>query len=132
MMTVDLTTPPQDNSYHHQIQIESEEPEFLIQSSQALMQDNSYLNTRVEAVTNIESHIHELGQIFSRFSEMVQRSQFDVDRIDDNIAHAHDSFLAGRDELIRYWQSTQGNFWLLAKITGLLLFFITVFVIFIL
>lgn len=131
MMTIDLNTPEPEPAYQ-EINIESQEPEFLIQSSQALLQDNSYLNSRVEAVTNIEGHINELGQIFNRFSEMVQRSQFDVDRIDDNITTAHDSFLAGHDELIRYWQSTQGNFWLFAKITMLLLFFITVFVTFVL
>ena len=132
MVTIDLDTPPTQDSPHQEIQIADEEPEFLIQSSQALVQDNSYLNSRVEAVTSIESHINELGQIFSRFSEMVQRSQFDVDRIDDNVNQAHDSFLAGRDELLRYWQNSQGNFWLFAKISALLLFFITVFVMFIL
>lgn len=131
LVTIDLNTPPKE-ILDQKIYIQSDEPEFLLQSSQALLQDNSYLNSRVEAVTNIEGHINELGQIFSRFSEMVQRSQFDVDRIDDNVSNAHDSFLAGHDELIRYWQSTQGNFWLFAKITMLLLFFVTVFVMFVL
>mmetsp|Transcript_7466 Transcript_7466/g.8588 ORF Transcript_7466/g.8588 Transcript_7466/m.8588 type:complete len:348 (+) Transcript_7466:52-1095(+) len=111
---------------------EDEEPEFLIRPQQALMEENSYLNSRVEAVTNIESHIHELGNIFSRFSEMVAQSQYAVDRIDDNVNNAHDAFLGGRDELLRYWHNSQGNFWLMAKISFVLLFFLTFFILFIL
>mmetsp|Transcript_14945 Transcript_14945/g.17475 ORF Transcript_14945/g.17475 Transcript_14945/m.17475 type:complete len:354 (-) Transcript_14945:168-1229(-) len=117
---------------HSQTFDDQQEPEFLIQPQQSLMEEHSYLNSRVEAVTNIETHIHELGNIFSRFSEMVAQSQYTVDRIDDNVNTAHDSLLAGRDELMRYWQSSQGNFWLMAKISFVLLFFLTFFIMFIL
>ena len=108
--------------------------ELNLQPSQALLQetDTSYLTSRVEAVTNIEKHIQELGTIFSRFSELVAQSEHSVARIDDNVNLAEERLLLGRDELMRYWRNNQGNLWLMMKVSFVLLFFLTFFIVFVL
>lgn len=111
-----------------------EDIELNLQPSQQILQqtDTSYLNSRVEAVTSIEKHIQELGTIFSRFSELVAQSETTVTRIDDNLAFAEDRMTLGQNELLKYWNSQSGNFWLVAKISFVLLFFLTVFIVFVL
>lgn len=108
--------------------------ELNLLPAQALLQesDQGYLTSRVEAVTNIEKHIQELGTIFSRFSEIVAQSEQSVARIDDNVNLAEERLMMGRDELMKYWRSHQGNFWLLMKVSFVLLFFLTFFIVFIL
>ena len=52
------------------------------QQSQALMvpQQDTYLNSRAEALHNVESTIHELGGIFQELAHMVGRllARFDL------------------------------------------------------
>lgn len=108
--------------------------ELSLQNSEAVLKQNDtdYLKSRVEAVTSIEQHISELGGIFSRFSELIAQSESTISRIDDNVALAEERMFLGRDELLKYWNGQKGNFWLFAKISFVVLFFLTIFIVFIL
>lgn len=50
------------------------------QQTQALMvpQQDTYLNSRAEALHNVESTIHELGSIFQNLAQMVCRPFFSL------------------------------------------------------
>jgi len=101
----------------------------LIQQS-ATVQDESYLTSRAEAMTTIESHIMELGEVFSQLSQMVTEHGQLVNRIDDNVRDAQENWNLGHQQLIRTWQNVSNNRWLAAKVAFILMFFMTFFVVF--
>ena len=129
-----LTSAKTPGEFGKSSQFEDVDLELNLQPSKSMLQqtDTSYLNSRVEAVTNIEKHIQELSGIFSRFSELVAQSEHSVARIDDNVNLAEERLMLGRDELLRYWRNNQGNFWLMLKVSFVLRFFLTFFIVFVL
>lgn len=102
---------------------------------QAMMQvqhggDLSYLNSRADAMQNIESTIVELGGIFTQLAHMIKEQEEIMVRIDSNVEDAAMNVEAGHSELLKYFQSVTSNRWLMVKIFGVLIFFFIFFVIF--
>lgn len=106
-----------------------EGPSLLIQPV-VHMQDNSYLSSRAEAMSTIETYISDLGDIFGQLNEMVAEQGSLVDRIDENVRDTEAHVDYARMELLRTWANVSNNRWLAAKVTFILLFFMTFFVVF--
>ena len=103
---------------------------FKLEASQQLIPTQSYLKDRARAVTNIESHIVELGSIFNQLAGMVAEQGQDVQTIYDNTDESLANVQAGHSELLKFYNSIRGNRALILKIFGVLLFFITFFIVF--
>jgi len=100
--------------------------------TRALMTDQSesYLQSRADAMQNIESTIVELGGIFSQLAHMVKEQEEVMVRIDSNVEDAAMNVEAGHSELLRYFRSVTSNRWLMVKVFGVLIFFFVFFVVF--
>ncbi len=105
------------------------EPMPLIAANQ-VQQDDRYLSSRAEAMSSIESHIVELGEVFHQLAHMVAEQGQLVARIDDNVRDTQVNLSAGHDQLMQTWQGMSGNKMLAAKLVAVLLFFITFFITF--
>eukprot|EP00559_Dactyliosolen_fragilissimus_P007272 CAMPEP_0184864802 /NCGR_PEP_ID=MMETSP0580-20130426/16096_1 /TAXON_ID=1118495 /ORGANISM="Dactyliosolen fragilissimus" /LENGTH=434 /DNA_ID=CAMNT_0027363721 /DNA_START=116 /DNA_END=1421 /DNA_ORIENTATION=- len=56
-----------------------------------LIPDQNYLRERADAMTQVESHIVELGTIFNKLAVMVGEQQEMVQRVEDNVNDANDN-----------------------------------------
>ena len=92
--------------------------------------DMSYLQSRADAMQNIESTIFKLGGIFNQLASMIKGQEEIMDRIDSNVENAAETVKAGHLEILKYFQSVTSNRWLMVKIFGILIFFFIFFVIF--
>merc|ERR1719189_2814478 len=106
-----------------------------MEQSSAMMQmqrggDMSYLQSRADAMQNIESTIVELGGIFNQLATMIKEQEEIMVRIDSNVEDAALNVDAGHSEILKYFQSVSSNRWLMVKIFGVLIFFFIFFVIF--
>jgi len=106
-----------------------------MEQSSAMMQmqrggDTSYLQSRADAMQNIESTIVELGGIFNQLATMIKEQEEIMVRIDSNVEDAAINVEAGHSEILKYFQSVTSNRWLMVKIFGVLIFFFIFFVIF--
>lgn len=100
------------------------------QGQQLAVPDQSYVESRAEAVTNIESHIVELGQIFNRLSVMINEQGDMVQRIDDNVEDTVSNITSGQNELMRYFQNLSDNRMLALKVFAILFSFMIFFLVF--
>jgi len=100
--------------------------------SQLLGQDEteSYLQSRANAMQDIESTIVELGGIFQQLATMVKEQEEVVQRIDSNIEDSEMNVEAANVELLKYFRSVASNRWLMIKVFALLIFFFVIFVVF--
>lgn len=103
---------------------------FKLEASQQLIPSQSYLQNRAEAVTNIESHIVELGSIFNRLAEMVSEQGHDVQTIYDNTDESLMNVQAGHSELLKFYNNIRGNRALILKIFMVLMAFAGFFILF--
>jgi len=106
-----------------------------MEESTAMMQmqhggDMTYLQSRADAMQNIESTIVELGGIFNQLATMIKEQEEIMVRIDSNVEEAGMNVEQGHSEILKYFQSVSSNRWLMVKIFGVLIFFFIFFVIF--
>ncbi|KAJ1961660.1 hypothetical protein GGI12_003129, partial [Dipsacomyces acuminosporus] len=95
-------------------------------SSQMMLlqqQQSSYLDSRSDAISSIESTISELGQIFQQLAQMVSEQRDVVQRIDANVESIDVNIGAAQNELLRYYTNISSNRWLMAKIFLVILVF---------
>ena len=86
---------------------------------------NDYIQSRSTAIESIESTIAELGQIFTQLANMVAEQRETVQRIDaDTVDIAHNVSGAQR-ELLKYYASISSNRWLMMKVFGVLIVFVS-------
>ena len=102
---------------------------------QAMMQvqrsgDLSYLQSRADAIQNIESTIVELGGIFQQLAHMIKEQEEIMVRIDSNVEDTQMNVEAGHQQILKYFHSVSSNRMLMVKIFGVLIFFFIFFVIF--
>lgn len=88
----------------------------------------SYLNSRSDAITAIESTIHELGGIFSQLAQMVSEQTDMIQRIDANTEDVVTNVSGAQRELMKYWGRVSSNRWLVAKMFGVLMIFFLLWV----
>ena len=93
-----------------------------------MVREHNYLQARASAVAEMEEHITDLGHIFVRLNDMVIDQEKDIERIDDNLSIAESNASKAHGELLKYLASVQGNRMLIAKVFGVLLFFIVFFI----
>ena len=92
------------------------------------MQD-SYIQQRSTAIESIETTIAELGQIFSQLANMVAEQRDTVQRID---ADTHDivaNVEGGQRELLKVLARVSNSRWLMLKIFGILIVFVSLVII---
>jgi syntaxin 5 len=124
--------PPPDNSHTltpfelQQLDMEGggEQSQLLIPNS------HQYLADRANATEQIESHIAELGTVFSRLAAMVGEHRELVQRVEDNVDDAHSNVNEGLLQLTQTLTSLRSNRGLALKIMGILTFFIVMFITF--
>ncbi|KAF3941329.1 Syntaxin-32 [Dactylella cylindrospora] len=103
------------------------------QQQQALLleeqpSDQSYLNSRSDAIAAIESTIHELGGIFAQLAEMVSQQSEMIQRIDANTEDVVSNVSGAQRELLKYWGRVSSNRWLVVKMFGILMIFFLLWV----
>ena len=107
-----------------QLDSASEQTQLLIP------QGDSYLQTRAEAVEQIESHISELGAVFQKLAGLVQHHGELVQRVEDNVDDAHENVESGMGQLVKVLEGLKSGKMLGLKITGILVLFIIFFITF--
>ncbi|KAG6599743.1 syntaxin-like protein [Phytophthora cinnamomi] len=111
----------------------SEEIQPLITTmtqEQIVAEQQNYTESRAEAVSQIESHIVDIGQLFGRLSTLIHEQGDLVRRIDDNVEDSLVNVSSGEQELLKYFSSLSNNRLLALKVSAILLVFLIFFMFF--
>ncbi|KAB5514249.1 hypothetical protein DKX38_028155 [Salix brachista] len=113
-----------------QTDVESQ-PLLQQQQQQMVPLQDSYMQSRAEALHNVESTIHELGNIFTQLATMVSQQGELAIRIDENMDETLSNVEGAQGQLVRYLNSISSNRWLMMKIFLVLIVFLMFFVFFV-
>ncbi|XP_022729481.1 syntaxin-32-like [Durio zibethinus] len=118
-----------------QVDAESQ-PLFAQQQQQQQQQQmvplhDSYMQSRAQALQNVESTIHELGTIFNQLATLVSQQGEIAIRIDENMDDTLANVEGAQGALLKYLNSISSNRWLVIKIFFVLIFFLMVFLFFV-
>lgn len=86
---------------------------------------DSYIQSRSTAIESIESTIAELGQIFTQLAHMVAEQRETVQRIDADTIDIASNVSGAQRELLKYYASISSNRWLMLKVFGVLIVFVS-------
>ena len=95
-----------------------------------LIPDQDYLAERADAMEQVESHIVELGNIFSKLSVMVNEHRDMVQRVEDNVDDANATINLSLNTLTDTLTNLRTNRALFFKVFGILVSFIIMFIVF--
>ncbi|KAG9153193.1 hypothetical protein Leryth_020596 [Lithospermum erythrorhizon] len=101
------------------------------QQQQMVPVQDSYMQSRAEALHNVESTIHELGNIFTQLATMVSQQGELTIRIDENMEDTLANVEGAQGQLVRYLNSISSNRWLMIKIFFVLVVFLMIFLFFV-
>ncbi|KAL6501941.1 Syntaxin-32 [Orobanche gracilis] len=101
------------------------------QQQQLVPLQDSYMQSRAEALQNVESTIHELGNIFNQLATLVSQQGEIAIRIDENMDDTLSNVEGAQGALLRYLNSISSNRWLMIKIFFVLIFFLMIFLFFV-
>lgn len=101
------------------------------QQQQMVPLQDSYMQSRAEALQNVESTIHELGSIFNQLATLVSQQGEIAIRIDENMDDTLANVEGAQGALLKYLNSISSNRWLMIKIFFVLIFFLMVFLFFV-
>ena len=104
-----------------QVCIHADDSDF---SLTVVRQDN-YIQSRSTAIESIESTIAELGQIFTQLAHMVAEQRETVQRIDADTMDIASNVSGAQRELLKYYASISSNRWLMLKVFGVLIVFVS-------
>ncbi|CAN0900807.1 SYP32 [Linum grandiflorum] len=104
---------------------------LLQQQQQMVPIQDSYMQSRAEALHNVESTIHELGNIFTQLATMVSQQGELAIRIDENMDDTLSNVEGAQGQLVRYLNSISSNRWLMIKIFFVLVVFLMIFLFFV-
>ncbi|KAK8660961.1 hypothetical protein V6N13_051866 [Hibiscus sabdariffa] len=109
------------------------ESQPLLQQEQQQMVplQDSYMQSRAEALQNVESTIHELGTIFNQLATLVSQQGEIAIRIDENMDETLGNVEGAQGALLKHLNSISSNRWLMIKIFLVLMFFLMVFLFFV-
>lgn len=115
---------------------DSESQPLIQQQNQQQQQEmvplqDSYMQSRAEALHNVESTIHELGTIFTQLATMVSQQGELAIRIDENMEDTLSNVEGAQGQLMRYLNSISSNRWLMIKIFFVLIAFLMIFLFFV-
>ena len=86
---------------------------------------DTYIQSRSTAIESIESTIGELGQIFTQLAQMVAEQRETVQRIDADTVDIESNVSGAQRELLKYYASISSNRWLMLKVFGVLIVFVS-------
>lgn len=86
---------------------------------------DDYIQTRSTAIESIESTIAELGSIFTQLAQMVAEQRETVQRIDADTMDIQSNIGGAQRELTKYYASISSNRWLMLKVFGVLIIFVS-------
>ncbi|ERM97603.1 hypothetical protein AMTRI_Chr04g184130 [Amborella trichopoda] len=101
------------------------------QQQQMLPLQDSYMQSRAEALQNVESTIMELSNIFTQLATMVSQQGELAIRIDENMDDTLANVEGAQGALLKYLNGISSNRWLMIKIFFVLLIFLMVFLFFV-
>lgn len=101
------------------------------QQQQMVPLQDSYMQSRAEALQNVESTIHELGNIFNQLATLVSQQGEIAIRIDENMDETVANVEGAQGALLKYLNSISSNRWLMIKIFFVLIFFLMIFLFFV-
>ncbi|CAN0900806.1 SYP32 [Linum grandiflorum] len=107
------------------------QPLLQQQQQQMVPIQDSYMQSRAEALHNVESTIHELGNIFTQLATMVSQQGELAIRIDENMDDTLSNVEGAQGQLVRYLNSISSNRWLMIKIFFVLVVFLMIFLFFV-
>ena len=79
------------------------------QQQQLMVQQDTYLTSRAEALHQVESTIVELGSIFQQLAHMVAEQGEAAVRIDENVEDTLGHVDAGQAQLLKYLNTISSN-----------------------
>ncbi|XP_010925313.1 syntaxin-32 [Elaeis guineensis] len=103
----------------------------LLQQQQMVPVQDSYMQSRAEALHNVESTIHELSNIFTQLATMVSQQGELAIRIDENMDDTLANVEGAQGALLKYLNSISSNRWLMIKIFFVLMVFLMIFLFFV-
>ncbi|KMZ56202.1 putative Syntaxin [Zostera marina] len=103
----------------------------LVQQQQLVSVHDTYMQSRSEALQNVESTIHELGNIFTQLATMVSQQGELAIRIDENMDDTLTNVEGAQGALLKYLNGISSNRWLMIKIFFVLVVFLTIFLFFV-
>ncbi|OUZ99698.1 Target SNARE coiled-coil domain [Macleaya cordata] len=102
------------------------------QQQQMVPLQDSYMQSRAEALQNVESTIHELGNIFQQLATMVsQQGELAIRLIDENMDDTLANVEGAQGALLKYLNGISSNRWLMIKIFFVLIVFLMIFLFFV-
>ncbi|GFP81501.1 syntaxin-32 [Phtheirospermum japonicum] len=101
------------------------------QQQQLVPLQDSYMQSRAEALQNVESTIHELSNIFNQLATLVSQQGEIAIRIDENMDDTVANVEGAQGALLKYLNSISSNRWLMIKIFFVLIFFLMIFLFFV-
>ncbi|OAE22253.1 hypothetical protein AXG93_2117s1000 [Marchantia polymorpha subsp. ruderalis] len=121
---------PEGTSLQGQTLPPSQQQQQLQQQIVAPAQD-SYMQSREEALRNVEATIIELSTIFTHLANMVAEQGTIAVRIDSNLDEASANVEGAQGALLKYLNQISSNRWLIMKIFMVLVIFLLIFVVFV-
>ncbi|KAK6129723.1 hypothetical protein DH2020_036524 [Rehmannia glutinosa] len=121
---------------HSKNQVDGESQPLLQQQQNQQQQQlvplqDSYMQSRAEALQNVESTIHELSNIFNQLATLVSQQGEIAIRIDENMDDTLSNVEGAQGALLKYLNGISSNRWLMIKIFFVLIFFLMIFLFFV-
>lgn len=98
----------------------------MVQTQQLAVAQDSFLQSRAEALHNVESTIHELSNIFTQLATMVAQQGELAIRIDENMDNTLANVEGAQGALLKYLNRISSNRWLIIKIFFVLIAFLMI------
>lgn len=95
-----------------------------------LIPDQSYLESRATAMTEIEAHVLELGEVFNRLGQLVEEHTEMTERIGRNVEEAAEQTEAAHLRLLRTLAQYTSNRSLAMKVSAVVFLFFLLWVVF--
>jgi len=96
-----------------------------VRNVHSVISQDTYIQSRSTAIESIESTIAELGQIFTQLATMVAEQRETVQRIDADTIDIASNVSGAQRELLKYYASISSNRWLMLKVFGVLIVFVS-------
>ncbi|XP_074587336.1 syntaxin-32-like [Curcuma longa] len=109
----------------------STQPSIQQQQQQMAAVQDSYMNSRSEALHGVESTIHELSNIFTQLATMVSQQGELALRIDENMDDTLSNVEGAQSQLLKHLSRISSNRWLMIKIFFVLLVCLMIFLFFV-
>ena len=95
-----------------------------VQAQIQMRRENRQTQNRLDSARQAEKSLAELTTMFSKMTNLIHSQGETLVKIEDDVEAAMDHVEAGRDEIVKLYEWTQGNRGLILKIFALLIFFI--------